>query len=249
LFIRTQTNGSRTYLLLVDNMWAGGKVQQRVLARPGHLDQLLASGQFDALLQSLARFSDKLCLLGLHARADSIATRHTKIGPALIFQRLWQSCAIDQVLATLLQDRRFEFDVERAVFLTVLHGLFAPGSDRAAEKWKADYAIQGAGELDLHHLYRAMAWLGEVLPKDQQSGATPFAPRTHKDLIEEALFAQRRDLFSQLDLVFFDTTSIYFHGQGGQTIGQRGHSKDHRPDLKQMVVGIGAGSQGQPGVQ
>jgi hypothetical protein len=52
------------------------------------------------------------------------------------------------------------------------------------------------------------------------------------------LFAQRRDLFSQLDLVFFDTTSIYFYGQGGETIGQRGHSKDHRPDLKQMVVGM-----------
>jgi len=54
---------------------------------------------------------------------------------------------------------------------------------------------------------------GEVLPKDQQDGATPFAPRTNKDLIEEALFARRRDLFSDLDIVFFDTTSIYFEGR------------------------------------
>jgi transposase len=83
-----------------------------------------------------------------------------------------------------------------------------------------------------------MAWLGEVLPKDQQDGATPFAPRTNKDLIEEELFARRRDLFSELDMVFFDTTSIYFEGEGGQTIGRRGHSKDHRRDLKQMVVGM-----------
>jgi hypothetical protein len=98
LFVRTQTNGSRTYLLLVDNVWADGKVKQRVLARLGRLDELLASGQLDALVRSLARFSEKLCLLGAHARADSIATRHTKIGPALIFQRLWQSCSIDQVL-------------------------------------------------------------------------------------------------------------------------------------------------------
>jgi hypothetical protein len=73
-------------------------VKQRVLARLGRLDELLASGQLDALVRSLARFSEKLCLLGAHARADSIATRHTKIGPALIFQRLWQSCSIDQVL-------------------------------------------------------------------------------------------------------------------------------------------------------
>ncbi len=246
MFVRTQTNGSRTYLLLVDNIWADGKVKQRVLARLGRLDELLASGQLDALVQSLARFSEKLCLLGAHARVDSIATRSTKIGPALIFQRLWQSCSIDQVLTALWQDRRFEFAVERAVFLTVLHRLFAPGSDRAAEKWKTDYAIEGADELDLQHLYRAMAWLGEVLPKDRQNGATPFAPRTHKDLIEEALCAQRRDLFSQLDLVFFDTTSIYFHGQGGETIGRRGHSKDHRPDLKQMVVGMVLDQKGNP---
>ena len=120
----------------------------------------------------------------------------------------------------------------------MLHRLFAPGSDRAAETWKDDYAIEGAGELNLHHLYRAMAWLGEVLPKDQQTGAAPFAPRTNKDLIEEDLFARRRDLFSGLAIVFFDTTSIYFQGEGGETIGKRGHSKDHRPDLKQMVVGI-----------
>jgi len=79
---------------------------------------------------------------------------------------------------------------------------------------------------------------GEVLAEDQQDGATPFSPRTNKDLIEEALFARRRDLFSDLDIVFFDTTSIYFEGQGGETIGQHGHSKDHRPDLKQMVVGM-----------
>jgi transposase len=60
------------------------------------------------------------------------------------------------------------------------------------------------------------------------------------------LFARHRDLFSDLDIVFFDTTSIYFEGQGGETIGQRGHSKDHRPDLKQMVVGIVLDQKGNP---
>jgi len=146
----------------------------------------------------------------------------------------------------LLEGRRFEFSVERVIFLTVLHRLFAPGSDRAAEKWKDDYAIQGVADLELHHLYRAMAWLGEVLPQGQQDGATPFAPRTNKDLIKEALFARRRDLFSDLDIVFFDTTSIYFEGEGGEILGQRGHSKDHRPDLKQMVVGMVLDRNGNP---
>jgi len=91
-----------------------------------------------------------------------------------------------------------------------------------------------------------MAWLGEVLPEAQQDGATPFAPRANKDLIEEELFARHRDLFTDLDIVFFDTTSIYFEGEGGQTIGQRGHWKDHRPDLKQMVVGIVLDQKGNP---
>jgi len=246
LFVRTQTNGSRTYLLIVDNQWVEGKVRQRVLLRLGRLDELLANGRLDSLIQSLGRFSEKLAVLGAHARGDSITTRSARIGPALIFQRLWQLCSIDKVLTALLEGRRFEFSVERAIFLTVLHRLFAPGSDRAAEKWKHDYAIDGVADLNLHQLYRAMAWLGEVLPKSQQDGATPFAPRTNKDLIEEQLFARRRDLFSDLDIVFFDTTSIYFEGEGGETIGQRGHSKDHRPDLKQMVVGMVLDQNGNP---
>ena len=160
MFVRTQTNGSRTYLLIVDNKWVRGKVKQHVLLRLGRLDELLASGQLDSLIQSLGRFSEKLAVLGAHARGDSITTRSARIGPALIFQRLWQACSIDKVLTALLEGRRFEFSVERAIFLTVLHRLFAPGSDRAAEKWKDDYAIEGVGDLDLHHLYRAMAWLG-----------------------------------------------------------------------------------------
>lgn len=246
MFVRTQTNGSRTYLLIVDNQWVDGKVKQRVLHRLGRLDELLASGDLDALLQSLGRFPEKLAVPGSHARGESLTTRTAGIGPSLIFQRLWETCAIDKVLTALLRNRHFEFSVERAIFLTVLHRLFAPGSDRAAEKWKEDYAIQGASELSLHHLYRAVAWLGEALPKDQQSGSTPFVPRTIKDLVEEELFAQRRDLFSGLDLVFFDTTSLYFQGEGGESIGKRGHSKDQCPDLKQMVAGMVLDEKGNP---
>ena len=121
------------------------------------------------------------------------------------------------VIEELLGERCFEMPVERAIFLTVLHRLLAPGSDRAAERWREDYAIAGLEGLDLHHLYRAMAWLGEPLANPQE--ATPFSPRCTKDRIEEALFARRRDLFSELELVFFDTTSIYFEGEGGETLG------------------------------
>src|SRR2546428_3939843 len=136
--------------------------------------------------------------------------------------------------------------VQTCALPILLHRLCAPGSDRAAERWRHDYAIRGTDALELHQLYRAMRWLGTPLPKAQQTGATPFAPRTTKDLIEEALFARRCDLFSQLHVVFFDTTSLYFHGAGGDTLGRHGHSRDHRPDLKQMVVGMVLDDAGRP---
>jgi len=243
VFIRTQTNANRTYLLLVENQRVQGRIQQRVLARLGRLDELRASGELDRLLASLGRFSEKLAVLGAHAEGDAVTVGARIVGPGLIFERLWQQLGIDRVLTELAGERRFGFALERAVFVTVLHRLFAPGSDRAAQKWQASYAIAGVEALELHQFYRAMAWLGEPLaPVD--SGRMPL--RTRKDLIEERLFERRRDLFSALDLVFFDTTSIYFEGEGGESLGQYGHSKDHRPDLKQMVVGVVVDNEGRP---
>ena len=99
-------------------------------------------------------------------------------------------------------------------------------SDRAADRWREDYAITGVETLDLQHLYRAMAWLGEELPAKDQDRRTPFKPRCLKDVIEERLFAHRCDLFTRLDLLFLDTTSLYFEGAGGQTLGRDGYSKN-----------------------
>ena len=246
MFFRTKTSGPRTYLQVVENRWEGGRSRQRVVATLGRLDQLQQSGQLDALLVSGARLARSVLVLSEHAQGKlpTISVRH--IGPALVFQRLWQLTGCQHVIQQLLKGRRFEFSVERAIFLTVLHRLFDPGSDRAADKWKNDYEIEECEDLQLHHLYRAMGWLGDELSRKEQADKTPFAPRCNKDLIEEALFARRRDLFTELQLVFFDTTSIYFEGQGGETIGQRGHSKDHRPDLKQMIVGAVLDQEGRP---
>jgi hypothetical protein len=246
MFFRTKTSGPRSYLQIVENRWEDGRTRQRVLATLGRLDHLQQSGQLDALLASGARLSQSVLLLSAHAQGQLPTITTRRIGPALVFQRLWQQTGCQRVIEGLLDGRRFEFDVERAIFLTVLHRLFAPGSDRAADRWRTDYQIDGCEALELHHLYRAMAWLGEELPDDQQKDKTPFAPRCLKDRIEEGLFAHRRDLFSGLQLVFFDTTSIYFEGEGGQDIGQRGYSKDHRPDLYQMIVGAVLDGQGRP---
>jgi transposase len=246
MFFRTKTSGPRSYRQIVENRWEDGRPRQRVLATLGRLDQLQQRGQLDALLVSGARLAQSVLLLSAHAKGQLPTITTRRIGPALVFQRLWQQTGCQRVIEQLLDGRRFECDVERAVFLTVLHRLFAPGSDRAADTWKTNYQIDGCESLQLHHLYRAMAWLGEELPRDQQAGKTPFAPRCIKDRVEEGVFDHRRDLFTDLHLVFFDTTSIYFEGEGGQDIGQRGFSKDHRPDLYQMVVGAVLDGQGRP---
>ena len=143
----------------------------------------------------------------------------------------------------LLATRHHRFDVERAVFMTVLHRLMVSGSDRSALQWRRDQAIDATAPLELQHLYRAMGWLGEELG-EREPDAT--SPRRVKDLIEEALFARRRDLFTALDLVFFDTTSLFFTGDGGETLGQYGKSKDHRSDCKQMVLGMVIDGDGIP---
>jgi len=124
---------------------------------------------------------------------------------------------IKKVIKRLLADRKFEFYAESARFPTVLHRLFPSGSARLCEKWRQDYAIEGVEALSLHHLYRAMAFVGEEI-EDQRDG-TPFAPRCIKDLIEEGIFFERGDLFTGLDLVFFDTTSLSIdtHGQARGT--------------------------------
>src|SRR6516162_2040675 len=247
MFFRTKKSGPRTYLQLVENHWRDGRPQQTVLATLGRLDELQQRGAVDSLLCSGARFADKLLVLTAHQRGELTAVRTLRLGAVLIFERLWRETGCAAVLEQLLGQRRFEFAVERALFLTVLHRLLAPGSDRAADKWKHDYyLLGGAAELGLHHLYRAMAWLGEQLPDDEQRGSTRLVPLCTKDRIEEGIFQRRRDLFTNTQVVFFDTTSIYFEGEGGDELGQYGHSKDHRPDLKQMIVGAVLDGDGRP---
>jgi hypothetical protein len=245
MYFRVKRTGPYAYLQIVESFREKGQVRQRVLSTVGRLDVLQATGQLETLMRSGLRFCEKLAVIDAHAAGQTQPVQVQRVGPDLVFGRLWEALQIGTILQQALQSRRFEFDVERAIYLTVVHRLFASGSDRAAERWRQAYRLPGTETLDLHHLYRAMAFLGEPLPEDP--GARVLnTPRCTKDWIEEQLFEQRRDLFSAIDLVFFDTTSIYFEGEGGQEIGQYGKSKDHRPDLKQMVVGLALDVHGWP---
>ena len=243
MFVRIKNSHGYKYLQIVESKREGKKVKQRVLATLGQLGALSASGKIDDLTLSLSKFASHLKIIDAHRAGTIQAHRTLSVGPALVFERLWHLLGIDEVIRRQLSGSRCRFSLERAIFLTVLHRLLDPGSDRAAERWKEDFQIKGAECIELHHLYRAMGWLGE---QSIQHGHDARSLRSRKDLIEEELFHRNRDLFSELELVFFDTTSLYFEGQGGESLGQYGHSKDHRPDLKQMVVGAVLDGAGRP---
>jgi len=242
MFFRVKASADRRYLQIVENTRDGAKTRQTVLATLGRAEELEASGKLDALLRSGARLCETaMVLAGLKdGTLEAVSTR--RIGAPLVFERLWAESGYQSVINELLAGRQFAFPVERAVFVSVLHRLMVSGSDRACDRWLEAYRVGGAEEIDLHHLYRAMVWLGEVL--SDQAGAT-HAPRRVKDLIEERLFARRRTLFSDLSVVLFDTTSLYFYGAGG-SFGRRGKTKDHRPDLRQVVVGVVLDNEGRP---
>src|SRR5208283_4734909 len=245
MFFRLKKSGERAYVQIVENKRIEGAVRQSVVATLGRADELEASGALASLLASGAKLTEQVMLITAldEDEGGALAASAKRLGGPLLFGRIWARLGIPEVLADLLADRGFEFSVESAVFVATLHRLFVSGSDRDCAAWMQDYDIAGAAGLDLHHFYRAMAWLGEEMG-EKAEGA--LAPRCVKDVVEEKLFEKRRDLFCDLSAVFMDTTSLSFYGEGGETLGERGYSKDYRPDLAQMILALIVDGKGRP---
>jgi hypothetical protein len=228
MFVRVKKIGAYEYLYLVENAREGGRHVQRVIKALGRRDEVEASGLIDGLIASAARHSRRSIVLSSFYRGELPELHRRSIGPDLVFGRLWAETGCRDVLRSLLADRRFSFDVERAVYLTVLHRLMISGSDRHASEWRNALRVPGAEGLDLDHAYKAMAWLGDV----------DAAGRSMAEAVEEALYRHRQPLFGAVSIAFFDTTTLWFEGAGGESLGQYGHSKDYRGHLKQVVLGI-----------
>ena len=232
MFVRVKKIGAYEYLYLVENAREGGRHVQRVVKALGRRDEIEASGELDALIASAARHSRRSIVLSSFYRGELAELRRVSIGPDLIFGRLWEETGCGEVVRSLLRERQFGFDAERAVWLAVLHRLMVSGSDRHASEWKRGFRVPGAEDLSLDQAYKAMAWLGEVDDSDCSTA----------EKIEEALYRHRQPLFGEVSVAFFDTTTLWFEGAGGQSLGQRGHSKDYRGHLKQVVL---AGESGE----
>ena len=187
MYFRKKKTGEYEYLQIVEGYRDNsGKVRQKVLLTLGNLQELRHSGKLDSLLESGARFSEKLAMLSARKAGKSKAVKCSRIGPDAVFGRLWRELGIDSVIRRCVGGRRYKFDVERAVYHTVIHRLFESGSDRASLVWSGNFHLPGTEELDPHHLYRAMGFLGEASPS--QEHCVKFAQRCNKDEIEELIF-------------------------------------------------------------
>ena len=236
---RRRKDGSLArYVQLAHNRRVGGVTQAEVLLNLGREDQLDLDG-LRRLAASITRFTDgDGGGLGLPGAPDEFdVTGSRPVGGVWLLDGLWRALGVDRALAGALGARRFTTDVERVLFALVANRALDPCSKLAAAEWAScDVHIPGLAGMDEDQAYRAMDLLVEA---DAQAK------------VQEAVFFACADLLNlEVDLLFFDTTSTYFErdepesGEGAFRVF--GHSKDHRPDLPQIVIGLAVTREGIP---
>jgi hypothetical protein len=173
-------------------------------------------------------------------------TESRPVGAVHLLDALWHQLGVDTALARVLGARRFTTDVERVLFALVANRAIDPGSKLAASEWASfDVAIAGLSVMDEDQAYRAMDLLVD--------GATQAKVQ------EGVFFAVATLLNLEVDFLLFDTTSTYWErdtedadeevveGADARAGFRRyGHSKDHRNDLPQVVIGLAVTKEGIP---
>ncbi|HZJ06725.1 MAG TPA: IS1634 family transposase [Nocardioidaceae bacterium] len=161
------------------------------------------------------------------------------MGGAYVLDGWWQRLGIPATLSRLLAGRRVDSRSERVLFAMVANRALEPLAKLAGAKWVTErVAVAGLAVVDEDTCYRAMDWLLEI----------------EADLAEAAYWSVADLLNLEVDLLFFDTTSTYFETEQaddpeeGATVGFRtfGHSKDSRPDLPQVIIGMAVTRTGIP---
>jgi transposase len=245
---RRRKDGSEVgYLQLAHNEWdaRAGHSVVRVLHSFGRED-LIDRAAIERLIGSLERWLDPSApprpAAGAGPGMRFVESR--PMGGAWALDGLWRTLKIDHTLASLLAGRRLDARAERVIFAMVANRALEPLSKLAASKWVTERAwIAGLPELDEDACYRAMDWLLEV-----------------EDELCEQVYFETADLLNlEVDLLFFDTTSTYFEketpdpptvDEQGEVLAPAfrvyGHSKDHRPDLPQVVIGMAVTRTGIP---
>jgi len=225
MFARTKTfnnkdGSTRTYLQILESYRDGGKTRQRVVANLGRIEDL-QDGSLDRLMAHLAKFSKKKWLM---VEAEKLMAHQAREwGLELVFRHLWERLNLHKIISTHFAEGAYtHLQLAEAVYAMVLNRISDPLSKRGTNEWIKDIYRPDFAQLELHHFYRALDFLAE-----------------NKDSIEIALFEQTRNLFDyEVDMVFWDTTSTYFEGNGPLELGRYGYSKDKRSDRIQVMIGV-----------
>jgi hypothetical protein len=143
MFVREKHINGYTDLYLVESVREDGRAKQRIIKNLGRKEVVVASGELERLAASVARYAERAIVLSQLAAGNPDGLACKRIGAPLLFGRLWEETGCRAVLEEMLAARSFGFPAERAVFASLLHRIMISGSDRACEKWMADYDLPG----------------------------------------------------------------------------------------------------------
>ena len=200
----------------------------RVIAHLGQVDRLTdrdVDNIINGVCKAIGRPTDK----------ETTLECAWDFGHVFALIEIWKELKIATILKQKADRSGQSFDLETHIRLMVINRVCDPRSKLALLEWLEGVYLPGLDrdKIDYHHLLRAMDWLIE-----------------HKQDIELKIANRLLTLFDQeVDLVFYDITSTYFEGDRSITtedIRQYGYSRDHRPDRRQVVIGVVMTREGMP---
>lgn len=238
---RVNKDGTRVRYLQLANKIRDPKTgipRDEVLYHFGREDEINVE-QLRRLLRSLGRFLQIKDRVELQTQIEGLGgevqiEKCLSYGGTYVLDAVWNRLRIKDEIVGLLRQRFYQVDIERILFSMVANRALDPRSKLALERWVGRKVfVEGLEEVSVHNLYRAMDFL---LENDEQIQRSVF-------------FAVASLLNLEVDLLFFDTTSAYFEIEEEDDedgLRRLGHSKDHRPDLPQVVIGLAVTRAGIP---
>ena len=258
--VRTTRAGTVRYLQLAHNEWDAETQRSRtkILHNFGREDEV-DKDQVRRLVSALSRLLDPAEALAASEPGELSVTASRPLGGTHALDRLWRRLGLDQVTARALaarpgRGRRPDPDAERVLFALVANRALAASSKLACAEWvREDVHVDGLDNTTDDACYRVMDRLLDIEP-----------------VLAEQAYHQVTDLLNlEVDLLFFDTTSTYFETEAADediprndrgepvppdsedTAGEagfrtEGNSKDSRPDLPQVIVGMAVTRDGIP---
>jgi transposase len=234
---KNKDGSSVTYIRLAHSVRdpKKGHSQAKILYNFGRKENLDVE-QLKRLIKSIARFlppEDEL-----EVQAQSISRGHSlkwetcrSYGGIYFMAELWKKFNFEKLLTKHIHNRNYSTPIVQAVFAMVANRCLAPRSKLALTEWvEQDVFVPGLPNVDIQVVYRAMDFL-----------------MSHQKELEKEIYWSLADLLNlEVDLIFFDTTSTYFETDSEDELKKRGHSKDHRKDLPQVVVGLAVTRAGIP---